>query len=310
MKAIRIHEYGNENVLKYEDAPIPEIKDEEVLIKVHSASVNPVDWKVREGYLKEMMNHELPLVLGWDVSGVIETIGKKVTNFQIGDQVYSRPDIGRNGSYAEYIAVKSEEVSLKPKSLDHNHAAAIPLAALTAWQGLFDIAKLSKGQRVLIHAAAGGVGIFAVQLAKSVGAHVIGTASAAKHDFLRELGVDETIDYTKVKFEDEVKDVDVVFDTIGGETQERSWQVLKKGGHLVSITDTPSEEITKKYEVKGNFLFVQPNASQLEKIAALVAEGKVKAIIEKVYPLENASEAQKLSQTGRAKGKIILQVIK
>ena len=215
MKAVRIHEYGDENVLIYEDAPVPEIQDDEVLIKVHAASVNPVDWKTREGYIKEMIPHKFPLTLGWDASGVIENVGSKVTNFRIGDSVYSHSDISRNGAYAEYIAIKSYEVALKPKSIDHNHAASIPLVGLTAWQALIGIANLAPGQRVLIHAAAGGVGSFAVQLAKTRGAYVIGTASAHNHEFLREIGVDEVVDYTSVKFEDQVKDLDVVFDTMG-----------------------------------------------------------------------------------------------
>ena len=309
MKAVRIHEYGKETVLHYEDAPLPETGDDDVLIRVHAAGVNPVDWKIREGYLKELIPYEFPLTLGWDVSGVIEEAGSKVTNFQKGDAVYSRPDIARNGTYAEYVAVNSNEVALKPKSIDHNHAASIPLAGLTAWQALFHIAQLSQGQRVLIHAAAGGVGSFAVQFAKTRGAHVIGTASAGKHEYLHQLGVDEAVDYAGVQFEDVVKDVDVVFDTIGDYTLERSWKVLKGGGHLVSITEIPSEEKAKAHHVKSDFLFVQPNAEQLGEIADLVDQGKLQTHLEKVFPLEQTKDAHVLSQTGRVKGKIVLQVI-
>ena len=308
MKAVRIHEYGDENVLIYEDAPVPEIQDDEVLIKVHAASVNPVDWKTREGYIKEMIPHKFPLTLGWDASGVIENVGSKVTNFRIGDSVYSHSDISRNGAYAEYIAIKSYEVALKPKSIDHKHAASIPLVGLTAWQALFGIANLAQGQRVLIHAAAGGVGSFAVQLAKTRGAYVIGTASAHNHEFLHELGVDEVVDYTSVKFEDQVKDLDVVFDTIGGETLERSWKVLKSGGHLVSIAGTPSDEKAKENNVKGTYVFVQPNTEQLEEIAVLVDQGKVRTHLEKVFPLQHVKDAHLLSQAGRVKGKIILDL--
>ena len=308
MKAVRIHEYGNENVLIYEDAPVPEIQDDEVLVKVHAASVNPVDWKTREGYIKEMIPHKFPLTLGWDVSGVIENVGSKVTNFRKGDSVYSHPDINRNGTYAEYITVKSYAVALKPKSIDHKHAASIPLVGLTAWQALFGIANLAQGQRVLIHAAAGGVGSFAVQLAKTRGAYVIGTASARNHEFLHELGVDEVVDYTSVKFEDQVKDLDVVFDTIGGDTLERSWEVLKSGGHLVSIAGTPSKEKAKANNVKGSYCFVQPNAEHLEKIAVLVDQGKIQTHLEKVFPLQQIKDAHLLSQTGRVKGKIILDL--
>ena len=310
MKAVRIHEYGNENVLIYEDAPVPEIQDDEVLIKVHATSVNPVDWKTREGYIKEMIPHKFPMILGWDVSGVIENVGSKVTNFRKGDSVYSHPDINRNGTYAEYIAIKSDEVALKPKSIDHNHAASITLVGLTAWQALFGIANLAQGQRVLIHAAAGGVGSFAVQLAKTIGAYVIGTASAHNHEYLHQLGVDEVVDYTSVKFENQVKDLDVVLDTIGGDTLERSWKVLKSGGHLVSIAGTPSEEKAKVNNVKGTYVFVQPNAEQLEKIAVLVDQGKIQTHLEKVFPLQQIKDAHLLSKKGRVKGKIILDLIR
>lgn len=307
MKAIRIHEYGNESVLHYEDTPMPRIQEDEVLIKVHAAGINPVDWKIREGYLQEAVPYKLPLILGWDVSGVIETVGDNVTNFQKGDAVYSRPDIFRDGAYAEYIAVKSHEVALKPSSIDHIHAASIPLAALTAWQALIETAHLSEGQRVLIHAAAGGVGIFAVQLAKAQRASVIGTASTRNHDFLRELGVDELVDYTRIAFEDVVKDVDVVLDTIGGDTLQRSVRVLKDGGHVVSIADRTAVDTVKK-NIKSDFVFVQPHAPQLTKIANLVDEGKVKTHVEKVFPLHHAKDAQLLSQTQRTRGKIVLQV--
>ena len=205
--------------MKYEDVPRPKPRRGEVLIRVHAAGVNPVDWKVREGHLKDVIQHSLPLIPGWDLSGVVEKVGPRVTRFQKGDEVYSRPDIARDGAYAEYIVVRESEVAFKPKSIDHVHAAAVPLAALTAWQALFDTAELQAGQKVLVHAAAGGVGHFAVQLAKWKGAHVIGTVSGKNHDLLRELGADETVDYTTQRFEDVVRGVDVVLDTIAGETQ-------------------------------------------------------------------------------------------
>lgn len=308
MKTVRIHEYGNENVLKYEDAPMPEIQDDDLLIKVYAAGVNPLDWKVREGYLKGVLPHKFPLTLGWDVSGVVETVGSKVTNFQVGDAVYACSNATRNGAYAEYIAVNSREVALKPASIDHNHSAAIPMVGLTAWQGLFDVANLAQGQRVLIHAAAGGVGSYAVQLAKTKGAYVIGTASAGKQEFLLALGVDEALDYTSVNFADKVKDIDVVFDSIGGDTLERSWQVLKPGGFLVSIAEVPSEEKANAHNVRSSFFVIQPNAEQLRKIADLVDQGKIQTYLEEVFPLQQAKDAHLRSQTGRVKGKIILQV--
>ena len=242
MKAVRIHNYGGPEVLKFEDAPAPQPGPGEVLVRIHAAAVNPVDWKVRAGRLKERIQYPLPLIPGWDFSGVVEATGPGVTRLKKGDEVYARPDIARNGAYAEYIVAKESEVAFKPKSVDHVQAAAIPLAALTAWQALFDTAGLKAGQKVLIHGAAGGVGSFAVQLAKRKGAHVIGTASGRNQSFLRELGVDEAIDYEKTGFEDVVHDVDVVLDTIGGDTQNRSWKVLKKGGILVSIISPPSAE--------------------------------------------------------------------
>jgi NADPH:quinone reductase-like Zn-dependent oxidoreductase len=308
MKAVRIHNYGGSEVLKFEDAPRPKPSSGEVLIRVHATAVNPVDWKVRAGYLKDHIPYPLPFIPGWDVSGVVEATGPGVVEFKKGDEVYSRPDITRNGAYAEYIVVKASEVALKPRSVDHVHAAAIPLAALTAWQALFDVAGLTAGQKILIHAAAGGVGSFAVQLAKWKEAHVIGTASARNQSFLRELGVDEPIDYEKARFEDVVHDVDVVLDTIGGDTQQRSWKVLKKGGILVSIISEPSAEEAAKYGVRPGYVFVQPNAAELAEIAKLVDSGKVKPVVETVLPLSEARRAQELSETGHTRGKIVLKV--
>jgi NADPH:quinone reductase-like Zn-dependent oxidoreductase len=280
-----------------------------VLIRVHAAAINPVDWKIREGYLKEILPYSLPIILGWDVSGVVEATGFGASRFKVGDEVYSRPDVYRNGAYAEYIAVRESEVALKPHSVDHIHAAGIPLAGLTAWDALFDAADLKPEQKVLIHAAAGGVGMFAVQFAKWKGAHVIGTASAPNHPFLKELGADEAIDYTKTPFEDAVRDVDVVLDAIGGDTQTRSWGVLKKGGVLVSIVGFPSAEEAAAHGVRGAAVFVKPNAEKLAKIAALVDSGKVKSVVEKVLPLSEARKGQELIQTGHARGKIVLRVV-
>src|SRR6266576_1825153 len=235
MKDIRIHKYGGPEVLQYEDAPRPKPQSGEVLVRVKAAGVNPIDWKVREGHMKDFWPHKFPLILGWDLSGVVEELGKGASRFTIGDEVYSVPDPTRNGAYADYIVVCESELALKPNSLHHVHAAAAPLAALTAWQSLFDTAQLQPGQRVLIHAGSGGVGHFAVQLAKWKGAYVIATASKKNQELLRELGADETIDYTRQRFEDVAHKIDIVLDPIGGDTQERSWQVLKKGGILLSV---------------------------------------------------------------------------
>ena len=239
MKAVRIHEYGNSNVLAFEDAPKPSITAEDVLIRVVATSVNPVDWKIREGYLQEMISYEMPLTLGWDVSGVIEAVGADVTRFNVGDAVYSRPDITRNGTYAEFVAVRESEIAHKPQTISHNEAASLPLAGITAWEALITSAEISAGQRVLIHAGSGGVGSLAIQLAKSRGAYVIATTSGKNQALVESLGADQVIDYQKQNFAETLQDIDVVFDTLGGDIQDTSWGVLKPGGILVSIVSPP-----------------------------------------------------------------------
>jgi NADPH:quinone reductase-like Zn-dependent oxidoreductase len=310
MKAVRIHAYGGSDVLVYEDAPIPAIAEDDVLIRVHAAAVNPVDWKIREGYLQGFIDYDLPLVLGWDVSGVVEAVGAGVTTFKPGEEVYSRPNIRRDGAYAEYIAVKASEVALKPKTIDHIQAAAVPLAGITAWHCLFEAAQLTAGQRVLIHAAAGGVGSYAVQFAHWKGAYVIGTASARNNDFLLELGANEVIDYQTTQFEDVLEPVDVVFDTVGGDVQDRSWQVIKPGGILVSVISPPSEEKAAAYQCRSAYVFIDPRADWLTQMAHLIDAGQVKTIVETVLPLDQAAEAHRLSQSGHTRGKIVLQVKK
>jgi NADPH:quinone reductase-like Zn-dependent oxidoreductase len=306
MKAIRIHNYGGPEVLRYEDTPRPTPGPGELLIKVHAASVNPIDWKIRAGYMKDLMPHKLPFVPGWDAAGVVEAIGSGVAHFRPGNEVYACTN--HDGAYAEYAILTETETALKPKSADHIHAAAIPVTALTAWQALFEKAQLSAGQRILIHAAAGGVGSFAVQLAKWKGAHVIGTASGKNLAFLRELGVDEPLDYEKVRFEDVVRGVDVVFDTLGGDTQERSWKVLKKGGILVSIVQSPPAELAAKYGVRAEFFGAQASGAQLAEIAKLVDSGRVKPVVETVVPLSEVRRAHELSGKGHVRGKIVLKI--
>jgi len=310
MKAVQVHNYGGPEVLRFEDAPRPTPASGELLIRVYAASVNAIDWKARAGYVKDYIPLPLPFIPGWDVSGIVEAVGSGVAKFKKGDEVYARPDGTRNakGTYAEYVVVKETEAALKPKSIDHVHAAAIPVVALTAWQALFDQAGLSKGQKILIHGAAGGVGSIAVQLAKWKGAHVIGTASGHNQAFLRELGVDEPIDYEKTRFEDVVHDVDVVLDTLGGDTQKRSWKVLRKGGILVSIVAPPSADEAAKHGVRSTFFSAHPSSSQLSEIAKLVDAGKLKPIVETVLPLFDARRAHELSETGHARGKTVLKV--
>src|SRR5438105_1003728 len=310
MKAIRIHNYGGPEVLQFEDAPRPTPGSGELLIRVHAASVNPIDWKVRAGYMKDYIPLPLPFIPGWDVSGVVEAVGSGVTKFKKGDEVYARPDVTAHGygAYAQYVVAKEAETALKPKSIDHVHAATIPVGAVTAWRALFDTAGLKKDQKVLIHGAAGGVGSFAVQLAKWKGAYVIGTASGRNQAFLRELGVDEPIDYEKTRFEDVVHDVDVVFDTLGGDTQNRSWKALKKGGILVSIVAPPSADEAAKNGVRSAFFSAHPSSSQLAEIAKLVDAGKLKPVVETVLPLSDVRRAHELNETGHARGKTVLKV--
>ena len=308
MKAIRIHNYGGPEVLKYEDAPRPKPQAGEVLVRVHAAGVNPIDWKVREGHMKDFWPHKFPLILGWDLSGVVEEIGASVSRFKIGDEVYSVPDPTRNGAYAEYIVVRESELALKPRSLHHIRAAAVPLAALTAWQSLFDTAQLQPGKRVLIHAGSGGVGHFAVQFAKWKGAYVFATASTKNQDLLRKLGVDGPIDYTQQRFEDTARTIDIVLDTIGGETQERSWSVLKKGGNLVSLVHPPSEEKAKELGVRAAFVAGHPSGAQLAEIAKIIDSGKLVPVIDRILPLSEVRRAHELSQSGHVRGKIVLRV--
>jgi NADPH:quinone reductase-like Zn-dependent oxidoreductase len=308
MQAVRFHSYGGPEVLVWEEVPRPEAGPGEALIRVHAAGVNPLDWKVRAGQVKDWLPHRLPLIPGWDVSGVVEAVGPEVSAVKIGDEVIGMLDFKRNGAYAEYVAVEAQNLARKPASLDHVRAAAVPLASLTAWQSLFDVAGLSSGQTVLIHAAAGGVGHYAVQLAKWKGARVIGTASAENAGFLKDLGADIVINYRKTLFEDEVRRVDVVFDLIAGDTQQRSWQVLKRGGILVATLGISSPEAAVEYGVRGEGILVHPDAAQLTQIAALIEARDVKPVVTEVLPLAKAVRAHELSQAGHVRGKIVLRV--
>nr|WP_315425667.1 NADP-dependent oxidoreductase [uncultured Albidiferax sp.] len=308
MKAVRIHSYGDRNVLAYEDAPLPTIAADEVLVRVVAASVNPVDWKIREGHLQSMIPYTLPLTLGWDVSGVVAAVGAEVSSFAVGDAVYSRPDIKRNGTYAEYVAIRANEVAHKPKTISHIEAAALPLAGITAWQSLFHAAQLSAGQRVLVHAASGGVGSLAVQLAKSHGAYVVATTSGKNKALVQSLGADEVVDYQTQDFAKVVSDMDVVFDTLGGAVQEASWDVLKPGGILVSIVSPPPEEQATLRGLRSAFVFIEPNAPVLEQLAWQVDAGKLRPLIGAEFALQDLAQAHALSETGRVVGKIVLYV--
>ena len=309
MKVIRIHEFGGPEVLKYEDAPQPIPAADEVLIKVHASGVNPIDVKIRAGHAQGKFPVNFPLIPGWDVSGEIEEVGSEVLTFRIGDEVYSRPDPTRDGTYAEYVVVKASEVNAKPKSIDHDKAAAVPLAGLTAWQGLFTHGRLESGQKVLIHGASGGVGTYAVQFAKWKGAYVVGTASEGNIDFLYDLGADEVIDYKNEKFEEEVKDVDLVFDLIGGDTQKRSLKILKAGGKLITTVKPENQEEAKNKNIHLENFMAKSLPGDLQQIADLIDSGKIKPVISEIMPLEEAAEAQKKIEEGHIRGKIVLRVI-
>jgi NADPH:quinone reductase-like Zn-dependent oxidoreductase len=308
MKAVRIHAYGGPDVLTYEDAPRPTAGDGEVLIRVHATSVNPFDCAVRAGYMSGYFQYNLPLILGTDVSGVVEAVGPGVTNVSPGDAVYTRAGVFRDGANAEYALAFAADVAPKPSSLDHIHAAALPHVALTAWQALFESAQLSAGQTVLIHGAAGGVGHIAVQLAHWRGAKVIGTASI-NLDLLRKLQVEEAIDYTATPFESVVYGVDVVLDTIGGDVQQRSFATLKPGGTLVSTIQPPSEETAQAHGVRAQYVATSPPVGPtLATVAGLVASEQIKPVVSTVLPLSEIRKAHELIETRHARGKIVLQV--
>jgi NADPH:quinone reductase-like Zn-dependent oxidoreductase len=304
MKAVRAHEQQ----LAYDDAPRPSPDPGEMLLKVYAAGVNPVDWKML-GRSRRGQNADQAWIPGFDISGVVESVGSGVTKFKPGDEVFAFLALGRGGGYAEFAIVHETEAARKPQNIAHVAAASVPLVALTAWQALFDAGKLEAGQTVLIQGGAGGVGTMAVQLAKWKKARVIATASGKNVQFLRELGADDVIDYQTQKFEDVAKDIDLVLDTVGGETQTRSWNVLKKGGTLVSIVGPPSQELAKQHEARGVGILVKANADELEQIVKLLESGSLKPIVTEVFPLSEAAKAIEQSQTHHTRGKIVLRVV-
>jgi NADPH:quinone reductase-like Zn-dependent oxidoreductase len=309
MKAIRFHSYGAPEVLVHEDAPRPTPGAGEVLVKVHATSLNPVDRATRAGYLQQFVAFPLPFVPGLDLAGVVEAIGDGVSTVAVGDAVYGYSNMMRQGAQAEYAVVSAGEIAPKPASVDFVTAASVPLAGLTAWQGLFDMAGLQAGQTVLIHGAGGGVGSFAVQFAIAKGARVLATAGSDKIALLRDLGVAEAIDYTTTRFEDVVRDVDVVFDTVGGELVERSFTMLKPGGIYVSPAAQLDAEAGKGRGVRASGMMTQPNAAQLSEIAGLIDAGKVKPVVSHVFPLAEAAQAHTALEAGHTRGKIVLRVV-
>jgi NADPH:quinone reductase-like Zn-dependent oxidoreductase len=308
MKAIAVHEYGGPNVLKYQDVPRPEPKDDEILVRVMAAGVNPVDGMIRLGMFGKDEKAVFPMILGADIAGVVEKTGSKVTKFKAGDPLFAYVSLKTGGGYAEYAVATESEASPKPKSLTYVEAAAVPVVALTAWQALVDTAKLSAGQTVLIHGGSGGVGTFAIRIAKARGAKVIATASTANQELLKELGADVAIDYTKQKFEDVAKGVDVVLDSVGKDTLARSYGVVKRGGFIVSIVARPDPTELEKRGIKGGSISVEPNSSELAEIGKLIDEKKIRVIVSQTFPLSEALKAQEQVATGHTRGKIVLKV--
>jgi len=307
MLAVRIHQYGNRDALSLDDIPVPDIGPDEVLVKVVAASVNPVDWKVREGHLAQMIPHPLPLTLGWDMSGTVVAVGSAVVAWQPSDAVYSRPDLHRNGTYAEYIAVRAVECARKPRTVSHAEAASLPLAGITAWESLVTTARVQPGQRVLVHAGSGGVGTLAIQIAREHGATVIATTSARNRALVESLGA-QVIDYGSTRFAEALADdpVDIVFDTLGGQVQDDSWQLIRPGGTLVSIISPPDQDRARAAGVHGAFVFIGPNAPVLERLADMVDGGRLRPVVGAEFGLRDVARAHALSESGRAVGKIVL----
>ncbi|HDR6269284.1 NADPH:quinone reductase [Bacillus cereus] len=331
MKAMIIDRYGKVP-MHMAEVPTPEINEYEVLAEIHAASINPIDFKIRDGKVKMLLKYEMPLILGNDFAGVITKVGSKVTRFKVGDEIYARPRKNKIGTFAEYIAIHEDDIALKPKNLSFEEAASIPLVGLTSYQALHDIMQLQKGQRILIHAGSGGVGTFAIQLAKIMGAIVTTTASEAGANLVTSLGADEIINYKTEKFEDILKNYDAVFDTIGGATLEKSFNIIKSGGNIVSVSGMPNARFTKefgsgffktllfslaskkltalekKHNAQYSFLFMKPSGDQLRTIANYIEAGQIKPVIDRVFPFEDAQKAMEYSESGRAKGKIIVKI--
>lgn len=308
MKAIRIHSRGGPELLVYEDAPKPALQPGDALVRVIATSITKTELTWDETYIDCDGRPRMPTIPGHEFSGVVDAVASDVAGVNAGDAVYALSSFCRNGSAAEYIAIRSADLAPKPRTLSFEQAAAVPLAGLTAWQALFDHAQLQKGQRVLIHGGAGGVGTYAVQLASWKGAEVITTASAENHDFLRELGASEVIDYTRERFEEKVEDVAVVLDTIGGETQQRSWGILRRGGILISVVSPLSAEKASSLGVRSAFFIVEPKRSQLIELGRLIDAGTLRVIVAAALPLEKARDAFEKGLAGHVRGKIVLQV--
>lgn len=315
MKAIIQTAFGGIENLKIADMPTPMPADDEVQIKLVYTAVNPVDWKIREGYLKERIPHEMPFIPGWDAAGIISAIGKKVSKFKVGDEVfaYCRKPVVKWGTYAEYVCVNADYAAYKPKNITFAQTASIPLAGLTSWQALVNIAHLKAEETILIYAGAGGVGSLAIQFAKNLGATVITTASQRNHAYVKSLGADTVIDYQKEDVSSKIKQlapqgVDVVFDTMGGDILKGSYSLVKPKGRLVCIVEQPNQDLASKAGIKADYLFVNPNGRELQQIADLISKGKVKPPEIHQMNLEQAGEAQETVKKGHTRGKIVLKI--
>jgi len=310
MKAIVIDQYGDKEELKEKDLPKPEPAADEVLLEEHAAAVNPIDWKLRYGYLKEKLPFDFPIVLGWDVSGIVKETGKDVSSFQKGDRVFVRPELTNRGTYAEYTTAREDLAARMPDNIDFKEAAAVPLAGLTAYQCLIDVGELDSNSKVLIHAGAGGVGSFGIQIAKSLGAYVAATGSTKNVEFLKSLGADEVIDYTKDDFSQILENYDLVIDTLGGEIQDKSLKILREGGMLVSIVEEPDQEKADELGVTAKLHWLIPDGEELAALAEMMENETLKPVIGSVFPFseQGVKDAHELSETHHARGKIIIEI--
>jgi NADPH:quinone reductase-like Zn-dependent oxidoreductase len=308
MRAARIHAFGDASVIVVEQVDVPKPKADEVLVRVIASSVNPIEWKIRSGAMAQAIGRDLPVTLGWDCAGIVETVGSSVTRFKRGDAVFSYPEFAAGGTHAEFVAIKATQVALKPSTISFVDAAALPMTAGAAWQCIVAVGDAKRGTRVLIHGASGGVGTIALQLANIKGAHVVATASGANAELVAALGADQVIDYRTTPFESVAREIDLVVDLIGGETQERSWAVMKRGALLVATPAPPSQERAQAAGVRATFVFTPPRGDILAEIAALADAGKLRPIIGREMALANVREAHELGQSGNATGKIVLHV--
>ncbi|CAM3718601.1 NADP-dependent oxidoreductase [Mesobacillus zeae] len=310
MKAIVIEQYGGKENLREREVPTPIPKEGQILIEMNATSINPIDWKVREGYLKDMLPFDFPIILGWDAAGTVKVVGPGASKFAVGERVFVRPETTRFGCYAEYIVTEESLAARIPENISFEEAASIPLAGLTAWQALFDAGGLEDGGKVLIHAGSGGVGSLAIQLAREKGAHIATTASSKNHSMLKELGADICIDYKNTKFEEVLEGYDLVFDTMGGSIQSESYKVLKNGGRLVSIVEPPNENVADQFGVNSAFVWLKPDGKELGELAGHMKEGKLKPIVGHTFDFTEAGlrEAHALSESHHAKGKIVIKI--